>query len=191
MLLREDRLIPWGDDLIVRLDRLQPADFSAAVSEMAAASHRPADALAQVEATIARLGKRFDWGHITEAEYLAEHGRLQTLREEIRAAQIAEPAIRLDGVLEAWETGDAQTRRELLRELFDELDVRDGEIVGCRPRNDREVEVSALLDLAYADTPDVRQPAASGGCTPNSPFGLLKVGSEPSRPLPSGSRPLV
>jgi DNA invertase Pin-like site-specific DNA recombinase len=165
-LIREDLLIRWGDGLMLRLDRLQPADFGAAVASLTVETHRPPDALAQVEATIARLGKRFDWGHVTETEYLAEHGRLQALREEIKAARVAEPTVRLDGVLDTWETGDPQVRRELLGELFDELDVRDGEIVGCKPRSDREAEVSALLDLAYSDGPGGQRAAvvhADGG----------------------------
>ena len=72
---------------------------------------------------------------------------LQERRRKVLAAmESAESPVPLDGILDAWNQGDAQTRRELLQAFFDELDVRDGEIVGYKLRTDKQDEVAALLD---------------------------------------------
>jgi hypothetical protein len=44
------------------------------------------------------------------------------------------------------EEGDSQTRREILGELFEELDVREGEIVGYKARDDGAAEVSVIME---------------------------------------------
>jgi hypothetical protein len=41
----------------------------------------------------------------------------------------------------------AQTRRDRLGELFDQLDVEEGHIVGVKPREGREAEVATLIDI--------------------------------------------
>jgi hypothetical protein len=52
----------------------------------------------------------------------------------------------LDGLMEAWRTGDPVTRRELLEAFFEEIDVEDRQIVAVAPRKDRAAEVADLLD---------------------------------------------
>ena len=52
----------------------------------------------------------------------------------------------LTGLTEAWDTGDAVTRRQLLRTLFAELDVKEGRIVGYRPRPEVASEVIRYLE---------------------------------------------
>jgi hypothetical protein len=112
---------------------------------------------AQPDTTLERLGKRFEWGHIDEAAYQAEWQRLQALRAEFTApATKAEARIVLDDVLTAWREGDAQGRREFLRTLFEELDVRDGRIVGYRPKRDHEVDVARLMDWLFERRTDRR-----------------------------------
>jgi hypothetical protein len=48
--------------------------------------HQSPDALAQIDATLARLGKRFEWGHLDETAYLAEHARLTQQHDELQRA---------------------------------------------------------------------------------------------------------
>jgi hypothetical protein len=55
----------------------------------------------------------------------------------------------LDDVLATWAVADPRGRRELLGALFDELDVADGRVVGCRPRREHEVEVAALMQRVF------------------------------------------
>jgi hypothetical protein len=52
--------------------------------------------------------------------------------------------------MEAWNTGNPRTRRDLLATFFDELTVRDGRIFDVVPRKDREALVVELLKQAYA-----------------------------------------
>jgi hypothetical protein len=42
--------------------------------------------------------------------------------------------------------GDPQTRRDLLGQLFDALDVEDGAVAAILPRSDRAAEVAALME---------------------------------------------
>src|SRR5207247_3989232 len=104
---------------------------------------------AQLDATIARLGKRFEWGHIDEATYLAEHARLTAQREELTQA-VEEPRpslLPVGSLMDGWLTGDARIRRDLVAAFFDELDIEDGRIVGVVPRSDYAAEVVMLLEL--------------------------------------------
>ena len=50
--------------------------------------HSPG-AVAQIDASQARLGKRYEWGHIDEAAYLSEHARITQQREELSKRQSA------------------------------------------------------------------------------------------------------
>ena len=52
----------------------------------------------------------------------------------------------LTGLVEAWDTNDALTRRQLLWTLFESLDVKDGAIVAGQPRREVEAEVAACLE---------------------------------------------
>ena len=63
----------------------------------------PANALAQVDATIERLGNRFECGHPDEAAYQAEWQRLQTRRQELLGAQEVNPhtVLGVGGLLDA------------------------------------------------------------------------------------------
>jgi len=91
-LVREDRLLPWAEALLVALDRDRPDDLAEAVAERSGTGRsrrRSKDVIAQLAASLARLGKRFEWGHIDEDAYRAEWARLQAQREEL-AGQAAE-----------------------------------------------------------------------------------------------------
>ena len=147
---REEKLIGWGDELFGRLDAYRRSDFAQQVAAAADVKPQGPGALAQVEATIERLGKRFEWGHIDEAAYRAEYARLNVVQDELAASVTpAAPPIELDGLLDAWRTGIPAIQRELLGRLFDGLEVEDGRIVRYVPRKDREAAVAKLVDRAW------------------------------------------
>ncbi len=149
--LREDRLFPWVERLFEALDAYRPAELADAVVERGRQPdpHQSPDALAQIDATLARLGKRFEWGHLDESAYLAEHARLTQQREELqRALEHPTPttSLPLGSLMDGWRTGDPRTRRGLLAAFFDELDVLDGHVVSAVPRSAYAAEVATLLE---------------------------------------------
>lgn len=149
--VREDALLPWAERLFAALDEYRPEELPAEVDRLLR-SDGPApapDALAQLDRNIERLGHRFEWGHIDEMRYRQEWDRLQAMRRDLVSAnqrQRATPPLPLDGLMEAWQTGDPVTRRELLLALFEELDVEERRVVAVVPRKDRAAEVADLLD---------------------------------------------
>ena len=152
--VREEELLPWARSVFAHVDRdpLRPGSQSGAGKDAASRRRRAQpDALASIDATIARLGKRFEWGHLDDVAYRAEWERLQALRAEILAADRAPMgdalAKELRGAVALWDGAerDPDMRRRMLLTLFEELDVRDGAIVGYRPREDRAARVHELL----------------------------------------------
>jgi hypothetical protein len=83
-----------------------------------------------------------------------------------------ESPVPLDGILDSWNQGDAQTRRELWQTLFDELDVCDGEIVS-----------TSLARINRTKWPpySARSSTARPGPGMRSRLSLLTVDSTPSR----------
>lgn len=75
----------------------------------------------------------------------------------------------MGGLVEGWQTGDRQTRHDLLAAFFDELDGLHGEIVAVVPRADRAAEVVSFLEKAYAQY------------CPGSPGGIRPYGYDPAR----------
>jgi len=59
-------------------------------------------AVVSLDASLARLGKRFDWGHIEEDAYRAEWARLRAQREELvgRTAERALPPLPLVSLMQ-------------------------------------------------------------------------------------------
>ena len=53
-----------------------------------------AETIESIDRAIERKGKRFEWGHITEAEYLTEVARLHSVREQLLAKPKAPALIR-------------------------------------------------------------------------------------------------
>jgi DNA invertase Pin-like site-specific DNA recombinase len=160
-MLREDQLFPWAEGLLQALDAYRPPDLTEAVEErrqQPAPLASPAS-LAQLDATLGRLGKRFEWGHIDEVTYLAEHVRLTQQREELeQAAQRPPPtSLPLGSLMEGWRTGDLRIRRGLLAAFFDELDVLDGEVISVVPRAEYAAQVVALLEHVGAVTSSRRR----------------------------------
>ena len=169
-LVREDRLLPWADDLFVRLERLQPRSFAQGVASNRLTSTVNAETLVSIDSRIARLGQRFEWGHIDQSQYQVEWTRLQSLRQQFANQTQRRQRVQLSGVRDAWLKGDAVTRRDLLSTLFDEMDVARGQIVAVKPRSDRVREVAELVDRAYS---------SSAASPPKSLLGVGREGFEP------------
>jgi DNA invertase Pin-like site-specific DNA recombinase len=153
-LVREDALLPWAEGLLRVLDAYRPADLERSVAEQLAArqSRLNPSAIAQLEGSIERLGKRFEWGHITESEYRAEWERLVARRDELTASAgmaVDTATLPLGSLMAGWNSGDNRTRRDLLAVFFEELDVLDGQITAVVPRKDREAQVVALLEQSF------------------------------------------
>ena len=146
--IREEALLPWARALFEQLEQLTPADFGAAVEQMASQTRRykSPDALQSIDRNLERAEQLFIWGHWSTERYQAERYRLAGLRAELLAAETPTPTIQMRGVFVAWELGDGITRRELLAALFDHLHVSEGEIVGYTARADRQGEVLKLME---------------------------------------------
>ena len=144
----EQAILPWAGVVIAQLDRLAPGSFeSEALTEGKTADTAP-DALTNVEESLRRADFMFysakRW---SEEQYLAEVSRLTAIRDELAQTVGPKlPPLDFTGVLDAWNTGDPQTRRHLLGQLFDALDVEDAQVVSYLPRSDRAAEVAALMD---------------------------------------------
>ena len=174
--MREDRLLPWAEALFQRLDTLRPADFAAAVDAARGKPRQSRAAVEQLDATLERFQKLYLWGHVTEAEYQRERERLEELRADlVTASQPIQTSISLDGLLDAWRSGLPEIRRELLGRLFDALILRDGYVVEYVARHEREAEVVALMDTAFAPRRDLA----------NSGKGGIRTLEGASHPLPA------
>ncbi len=104
-------------------------------------------AIESLDRSLERLDQLFLWGHWTEAKYQAERDRLETLRNELQAAegqQLVDP--KLTGLLDGWDAGDGVVRREMLATLFSDIHVSFGRVVGYTPRPDRQSQVTRLMD---------------------------------------------
>lgn len=161
---REEKLLAWGEELFCRLDAFRRSDFAERVTAEADLKPPGPGALAQVEATLERLGKRYEWGHLTEAAYRVEYARLEAVRNELVATFApASPPVELEGLLDAWQTGIPSIRRELLGRLFDGLEVKGGQIIRYIPRKDREAAVANLVDQAWPSQPQEMGFSGAGG----------------------------
>lgn len=138
-----------------------------------------AGAQAQLDATLAPLGKCFEWGHIDEATHLAAHARLVKAAGGAGAGCGAPQPTSLPrgSLMDCWRRGDWRTRRGLLAASFDELDVLEGQVVSAVPRSEYAAEVAALLEsvMTFIDV---------------APAGFRATANIPSACLGSGSRDL-
>jgi len=64
----------------------------------------------------------------------------------LEAEQKPASTIRLTGLVQAWDTGDMLTRRNLISALFEVVEVaKGGRIVGVKPRPELAAELSHYL----------------------------------------------
>jgi hypothetical protein len=90
----------------------------------------------------------------------AEYARLQALREELLRGPADDEASKLPplgGLRDGWRTGNQRIRHGLVAAFFEELDVKEGEIMSVLPRREYAAEVVALLEALQ------REPGCSPG----------------------------
>jgi site-specific DNA recombinase len=158
--VREERLLPWAHHLIERIDRLTPAGFTEAVRRSERAP-KSAKSLESVDRALQHLKDLYTWGDISASEYQRKRDVLAATRLELSSATESKPTMNINGLLDAWVTGDPVTRRQLLVTLFEKLIVRDGEIVEYVPRKDRAKEVYALISAALGGSDVITLPKLS------------------------------
>src|SRR5262245_20213271 len=75
--IRDTKLTAWARALLEWVESYAPPAYADAVEAASAAQRpgRPADALGQVERSLERIGKRYEWGHLSDDEYKAEWAR--------------------------------------------------------------------------------------------------------------------
>jgi hypothetical protein len=136
-----------------------------------------------VRAEIAALDVRAHWPK--------ERERLELLLRELQAFVNEQPVAwaPLGSLTEGWRTGDPRTRRELICEFFDELNVEDGRIATAVPRRDRAAQVANLIEHAF----DEQRGGSPGGIRGQRPVNLA-AGPNPAVFVaggwPHGSAPL-
>jgi site-specific DNA recombinase len=107
---------------------------------------------ARLEATLERLGKRYDWGHITQDKYLAEYDEIQ---KQLRQLTPAEDRVRnldkfahfLANVADAWKQGNQEQRNSLANVLFAQIWIEDTKVVEVKPRD----ELKPFFQLSYEE----------------------------------------
>ena len=107
---------------------------------------------ARLEARLERLRKAFTWGDISEDQYLREKAKtLETLRAlspiENKSSVLERLAELLRNVTKAWKDADQELRNRLARQLFDEIWVKDKQVIAVRPRP----ELKPFFHLSYEE----------------------------------------
>lgn len=73
--------------------------------------------------------------------------RLTAIKDELAATPVPDrQPLDFSGALGAWNSGYALTRRQLLTELFDAIDVEDEEVVALKPRTDRDADIAEVME---------------------------------------------
>ncbi len=124
-----------------------PEDYQERIMEahrkLQAAFDESEKAAADLRARLERNRKLFKWGDISENEYLAEKQLidhdLQTLAMPANDIKVLEKlAGFLKDAAQAWREADQNHRNALARQLFDEVWIKDKQVVATRPRSELE-----------------------------------------------------
>ena len=107
---------------------------------------------AKINAQLDRQKKLFSWGDITEGDYLSEKNRLV---KELHALTLPdEPTHVLEELSEflrhvtkTWKEANQQQRNSLARQLFEEIWVKDKQVVAVKPRP----ELEPFFRLSYEE----------------------------------------
>jgi len=107
---------------------------------------------AKLKARLERLRKVFTWGDISEDQYLREKAKiLETLRVlspiENKSSVLKRLAELLRNVNKAWKDADQELRNRLARQLFNEIWVKDKQVIAVRPRP----ELKPFFQLSYEE----------------------------------------
>jgi site-specific DNA recombinase len=153
--VREDVLLAFIKKLFLNIAFLdETGGVAAAMLDAAEKRRKPVRSLASIEDAMDKQAKLFQWGHITEDQYLAERAKLDELRSEVAeaAAGPVKSADYFQNLFFDWRDADQAKRRRVLGRMFEALYVEDGEIVRYRPRIEHRAEIEAIIERAIALT---------------------------------------
>ena len=103
-----------------------------------------------LKAELERLKKLFRWGDLSERQYLAEkESTLERLRiltpPETKSRALEQLAEFLKNVSKAWAQANQEQRSKLALQLFDEIWVKDKQVIAVKPRP----ELKPFFQLSY------------------------------------------
>jgi len=106
----------------------------------------------RLQAQLERLRKLFTWGDLNEEQYLAEKSEIiEALRVvtplENESNVLERLAELLRNVAEAWKDAGQEQRNRLARQLFDEIWVKDKQVIAVKPRP----ELKPFFQLSYEE----------------------------------------
>lgn len=107
---------------------------------------------AKQKARLERLKKLFAWGDLSEEQYIIEKNiALEALRAltppETKSRVLERLAEFLKNVPKAWKEASQEQRNQLARQLFDEIWVKDSQVIAVKPR----VELKPFFQLSYEE----------------------------------------
>jgi site-specific DNA recombinase len=104
---------------------------------------------ARWEAQLDRIKKLYKWGDISEEEYRRERQAFQkemvALAPETRQTNLDKLAEFLTNIGEAWRAASAEQRNKLARTLFQEIWIKDNQVVAVKP----QPELEPFFELNY------------------------------------------
>jgi len=106
----------------------------------------------RLKAQLERLKELFSWEDLTEKQYLQEKDsilrELQVLTpSEERSQVLGQLASSLKSVVNAWKEASQNQRNKLARQLFDEIWVKDKQVIAVKPRP----ELKPFFQLSYEE----------------------------------------
>lgn len=106
----------------------------------------------RLRAQLERLKKLFAWGDLTQEQYLQE--KENALRElqaltppEVKSQALDRLAEFLSDVTKAWKEANQEQRNRLGRQLFDEIWLKDKQVIAVKPRP----ELKPFFQLSYEE----------------------------------------
>ena len=106
---------------------------------------------ARWEAQLDRIKKLYKWGDISEEEYRRERQAVQremvALAPETRQTNLDKLAEFLTNIGEAWRAASAEQKNKLARTLFQEIWIKDNQVVAVKP----QPELEPFFELNYEE----------------------------------------
>ncbi len=106
---------------------------------------------ARWEAQLDRIKKLYKWGDMGEEDYRLEKEAIQKemvgLAPKTRQADLSKLALFLANIGEAWRVASGEQRNKLARTLFQEIWIKDSQVVAVRP----QPELQPFFALNYEE----------------------------------------
>jgi hypothetical protein len=107
---------------------------------------------ARLEATLERLGERYDLGHIAKDRYLAKYDEIQKQLQQLvpvedKVKNLDRFAQFLAHVADAWKEGTQEQRNRMASVLFERIWIEDNKVAEVKPRD----ELKPFLQLSWEE----------------------------------------